>query len=86
MPDLTRAIELDPENAWAYKYRGEARRKSGDYDGAVSDYSKARELKPELPGLAEGFGEAKKLKTEHRAAEAPDSQPGMRSQTNAPSP
>lgn len=36
--DSSRAIELDPRNAYAYRVRGNAKDDKGDYAGAVADY------------------------------------------------
>jgi Flp pilus assembly protein TadD len=38
---LTEAIQLDPESAEAYSYRGVAYYQLGDYDSALEGYDKA---------------------------------------------
>ena len=45
--NYTKAIELDPEFAFAYFNRGIAYTKSGEYQKAIDDYTKAIELNPE---------------------------------------
>jgi TonB family protein len=42
----TKAIELKPNDAVAYRNRGEAKYYKGDLDGAIADYTKAIELNP----------------------------------------
>lgn len=44
--DFTRAIELLPDFAKAYTFRGSAKFDLGDWDGAYDDYSKAIEIDP----------------------------------------
>ncbi|MYA68721.1 tetratricopeptide repeat protein [Candidatus Poribacteria bacterium] len=46
--DYTRAIELDPEYAEAYNYRGFAHLNNGDIDKAIADYVKATDIDQEL--------------------------------------
>lgn len=46
--DYTRAIELDPEYAEAYNYRGFAHLNNGDIDKAIADYTKAIDIDQEL--------------------------------------
>ncbi len=46
--DYTRAIELDPEYAEAYDYRGFAHLNNGDIDKAIADYTKAIDIDQEL--------------------------------------
>lgn len=41
------AIELDPENAAAYRDRGYIKRQLGDLGGAIDDYNRAIELDPQ---------------------------------------
>lgn len=49
LDDFTKAIELKPEYAEAYYFRGLAKQAKGDVDGAVADFAKAIELKPDYP-------------------------------------
>lgn len=44
--DFSKAIELDPENKYAYYSRGTAKYELEDYIGAIADYSKAIEITP----------------------------------------
>jgi tetratricopeptide (TPR) repeat protein len=41
-------VQLEPDNAVAYVYRGEARRSLGDHRGAAADFAKAFEIDPEF--------------------------------------
>ena len=43
--EFDKAIELDPQNSFAYQYRGVAKAKYGDFEGAIIDYSHSIELK-----------------------------------------
>jgi tetratricopeptide (TPR) repeat protein len=43
---FTRAIELIPDFAQAYTFRGSAKFDIGDWDGAYDDYTKAIEIDP----------------------------------------
>ena len=45
--DFNKAIELDPENANTYYFRGHAYHNKGDHDRAIEDYNKTIELDPE---------------------------------------
>ncbi|MDA0889486.1 MAG: tetratricopeptide repeat protein [Bacteroidetes bacterium] len=44
--DYTKAIELDPNFAYAYYNRGNSKKNLKDYSGAIADYTKAIELNP----------------------------------------
>ena len=44
--DLTKAIEIDPKYAAAYKNRGLAKSNLGNYQEAIADYNKAIEINP----------------------------------------
>jgi tetratricopeptide (TPR) repeat protein len=44
--DYTKAIELDPNYAYAYNNRGVSKRNLKDYYGAIADYTKVIELDP----------------------------------------
>ena len=48
--DCTVAIELDPQNAWAYVRRGNAHHENGDFDEAIADYTAAIRLDPNNAG------------------------------------
>lgn len=43
---FTKAIELMPDFAQAYTYRGSAKFDTGDWDGAYDDYTRAIEIDP----------------------------------------
>ena len=43
--DYTKAIEIDPNNVFAYRLRADAKRKLGDNEGADEDDRKAEKLK-----------------------------------------
>ena len=45
---LTKAIELNPNDAKAYYNRGLAKSDLQDYKGAIADFNKAIELNPNL--------------------------------------
>ena len=44
--DYTKAIKIEPNSVFAYRLRGDSKRKLGDYQGAINDYSKAIEIYP----------------------------------------
>ena len=44
--DCNKAIEVDPKDARAYRYRGHAKEDLGDLQGAIADYNKAIEVDP----------------------------------------
>jgi tetratricopeptide (TPR) repeat protein len=44
MADYNQAIQLNPNNARAYRNRGNAKRNKGDLDGAIADFNRAIEL------------------------------------------
>jgi Flp pilus assembly protein TadD len=46
LTDLTKAIELDPQDAWYYGYRGRTYRDIGSPDHAEVDFVRAREIDP----------------------------------------
>ena len=45
--DYTKAIDVDPQNAYAYYNRGKAKYDLLDYQGAIADYTKAIEINPQ---------------------------------------
>ena len=51
-----------PETVEAYNNRGHARKAKGDFDGAITDYSKVIELKPDAAAGYYNRGDAKRLK------------------------
>ena len=44
--DYTKAIEINPNDAAAYRNRGISKARNGDYYGAIADYTKAIEINP----------------------------------------
>jgi tetratricopeptide (TPR) repeat protein len=48
--DMTRAIELDPQNASRYGIRGLVYLGKGEHHRAIADFTKAIELQPSAPG------------------------------------
>ncbi len=44
--NFTKAIEINPNDADAYYYRGNFRIQSKDYQGAIADFTKAIEINP----------------------------------------
>ena len=44
--DYTKAIEIDPDNVFAYRLRADSKCKLGDYQGAIDDYTKAIKIDP----------------------------------------
>ena len=55
----TKAIELNPDYAYAYNNRGNAKYELKDYDGAIEDFNKAIELKPDYANAYNNRGNAK---------------------------
>jgi tetratricopeptide (TPR) repeat protein len=53
MVDYDRAIELDPQNAVAYRNRAVAHCRQGDLEQALADFDRAIELDPEY---AQAYG------------------------------
>ena len=43
----TKAIEIEPQIAELYNYRGDAKRNLQDFQGAIADYTKTIEIKPQ---------------------------------------
>ena len=44
--DYSKAIEINPEYAYAFLNRGNSKNKLGDHQGAIADYTKAIEINP----------------------------------------
>ena len=61
LADYTRAMELDPGNAWAIIGRGETYRLMGRYDEALADFTRAIELDPGNAWAIAGRGETYRL-------------------------
>lgn len=56
--DYDEAIRLDPQNSYAFGYRGYAHRVQENFDLAISDYSEAIRIDPEASGFLAGRGHA----------------------------
>lgn len=64
---LTQAIELQPDDAYAYHARGAAKMAMGLYQGALNDYQKAVYLNPSHPETKYAIAAAKRaLQLKHR--------------------
>ncbi len=50
--NYTKAIDLDPKDAFSFYFRGEASSALGSYEMALSDYRKAVELDPNMPAFS----------------------------------
>ena len=51
MTDMNKAIELNPDYAKAYHRRGNIKTSLEDYDEALQDYYKVKEMNPSYPGI-----------------------------------
>jgi len=59
--DYTKAIQIDPQDAFSYVNRGNAKKGLGDHQGAIADYSKAIEINPQYANAYKNRGIAKEL-------------------------
>jgi tetratricopeptide (TPR) repeat protein len=66
--DFTQAIRLDPNNANAYRERGNAYSDKGDYDRAIADYNQALRLDPNLAAAYNTRGFAYYMKGDYDRA------------------
>ena len=67
--DYSRAIELKPDNVYAYYFnRGNAKKNLKDYYGAINDYSKSIELAPDYPMAYNNRAYAKDQLKDHYGA------------------
>lgn len=66
--DYTKAIEMDPKNAYAYYNRGISHDKKGDYNIAIKDFIRAIELDPTKADFYHNKGFAMKKKNLIREA------------------
>ncbi|WP_419555584.1 tetratricopeptide repeat protein [Ruegeria lacuscaerulensis] len=46
MPDTDKALELDPNSAWAWYWRGRLNMPSGDMASAISDFRRSSKVDP----------------------------------------
>ena len=70
--DYTKAIEIEPNNVFAYRLRGDSKRKLGDYQGAINDYSKAIEIYPNKAYLYNYRAESKRKLGDKEGADEDD--------------
>jgi len=70
--DYTKAIEIEPNNVFAYRLRGDSKRKLGDYQGAINDYSKAIEIYPNKAYLYNYRASAKRKLGDNEGADEDD--------------
>jgi len=70
--DYTKAIEIEPNNVFAYRLRGDSKRKLGDYQGAINDYSKAIEIYPNKAYLYNYRAESKRKLGDNEGADEDD--------------
>jgi tetratricopeptide (TPR) repeat protein len=66
--DFNKAIEIEPGNADAYHWRGDAKAHIQDYLEAFTDLNKAIELDPENADFFYSRGEAKQMLLDYRGA------------------
>ena len=70
--DYTKAIEIESNNVFAYRLRGDSKRKLGDYQGAINDYSKAIEIYPNKAYLYKYRAESKRKLGDNEGADEDD--------------
>ena len=70
--DYTKAIEIESNNVFAYRLRGDSKRKFGDYQGAINDYSKAIEIYPNKAYLYNYRASAKRKLGDNEGADEDD--------------
>ena len=68
--DCDSAIKLDTENPYCYHTRGVAKAKLDDYNGALDDFSKTVDLKPDFAKAYYNRAVMKKVLRQKRAAKA----------------
>ena len=66
--DFTKAIQINPNYAEAYFWRGDAKEQLKDYKGAIEDYTKAIEIKPNDADLYAYRGFAKSQLEDYKGA------------------
>ena len=70
--DYTKAIEIESNNVFVYRLRGDSKRKLGDYQGAINDYSKAIEIYPNKAYLYNYRASAKRKLGDNEGADEDD--------------
>lgn len=58
LKDFDAAIEINPDNAEFYDYRGETRRAMGDDEGAIADYERSIRIDPTYAASYYDYGQA----------------------------
>ena len=66
--DYTKAIEINPQEAIPYYYRGDAKFNLQDYQGAIADYTKAIEMNPEYADAYNNRGIVKRYLKDYKGA------------------
>jgi tetratricopeptide (TPR) repeat protein len=64
----TQAIRVNPDNAYAYAWRGAARGHLGQCEASVADYDEAVRLEPHNPTYYSGRGNAHSYAGQHDLA------------------
>ena len=70
--DYTKAIEIETNSVFAYRLRGDLKRKLGDYQGSINDYSKAIEIYPNKAYLYNYRAESKRKSGDNEGADEDD--------------
>ena len=70
--DYSKAIEIEPNNVFAYRLRGDSKAKLGDYQGAIDDYTKAIEIYPNKAYLYNYRAESKRKLGDNEGADEDD--------------
>ena len=70
--DYTKAIEIAPNSVFAYRLRGDSKRKLGDYQGAIDDYTKAIDIEPNKAYLYNFRSESKHKLGDNEGADEDD--------------
>ena len=68
LPKMDEAIEINPKYIAAWNYRGSAKGKLGDHQGAIDDYNKAIEIDPSVAATWNNRGMAKSILGDHQGA------------------
>lgn len=66
--DFTKAIELDPYNASAYRERGRVYAQKGDYNSSISDYDRAIQINPNFSAAYNNRGNSHSFKRDYEKA------------------
>ncbi|MGA1790159.1 MAG: tetratricopeptide repeat protein [bacterium] len=66
----TKALQIDPQNKYAYQIRAVTKMETGDLKGALSDYNKAIEISPNFTEAYIGRGRTKERLGDKKGAKA----------------